>query len=35
MTTNALVLIGLTALAHAFGLALTMALHQKLKRRTQ
>jgi hypothetical protein len=32
MTTDALALIGLTALAHALGLALTMALHKRLSR---
>lgn len=32
MTTDALTLIGLTALAHALGLALTVALHRRLSR---
>lgn len=30
MTIDALALIGLTALAHAFGLAIAVALHHKL-----
>jgi hypothetical protein len=30
MTVDALALIGLTALAHAFGLAIAVALHRKL-----
>lgn len=34
MATDALALIGLTALAHVFGLALTMALHRRLSRGT-